>query len=526
MSATSANDDRDLQVMISKLLEGELDDASQEILLRRLQGSDADRDAWIRAIVTHADLGLCFNPPRGFSSEELLVIAAQQSDAGRLDQTEDLKQPIVLNRLASRSRLWSISSAIGFATAAGLLVATSMGLWPDADRNSLTIAKISSSDTPAEIWVGEITQSIGSDLSNLSGESARLAMGQTLEFSKGLVECRINGGVTLVARGPSRLKFVDRDHVWLDFGRVSATVDEGYQGFCIATKHAVVTDLGTSFSVNEDRTGSSFIEVHSGEVDVRGRSSNSDTNRINQGQAVRVSSGEDATQFVSVPASEAVPVLSLQEPHLRLLCDQDAYVTGGESSAINRGTSHRLWVKTDWEPTYTRMAYTGFDFSQVPVDRLVAARLILTVDPNDYAQRREPTNKESDTDWWFAVNGLWDTDEDHWSESRLVWDNAPGRDEMSVAGGSVGPSSPDLLAHFAIHGHGVAGDKVVIESRELLDFLRADDNDRVTLIISRKTGCTWKDGQGDRVVHSFSSKERKSFPPPTLELWFEDESKE
>ena len=521
--------DEELDALVGEFLGGRISEDREARLLELIASSEDARVAWKAAVVGQAELGLLCNPPRAFTADELARIpqSSEHPPTERVDCASPPNAPKNAAQSAWRARL----SILVFATAAMLLGVIVSRPWvsrPWSEQLGGQVAAVivTGESEPEPQWVGEITASVGSDLERFEGPTALLSIGQVLEFSQGLVELRINDGVTLVARGPARLRIDAADQVWLGFGQVTATVDKGFEGFKVTTEDAVVTDLGTSFSVNADRGEASLVTVHTGEVDVHNRVEGSPASRVVEGQAVRVVR-DDASPSAPTALTRTRPLLSLSSPHTRLECDKDTYIVGGEHFSTNRGEWGQIWVKRDLSmPEFNRIGWIGFNLSEVDTDRLIGARLELIVEPNDWAEQREPTNQRSSCDWQFQVHGFWDEGKPQWDQTELTWHNAPGLEEMVFIGGSLGPASPLLLGDFVVHGRGEAGDKVVIESQELINFLRADRDGRATLIISRKSGYRWRDGSEDRVVHSFASLENKNYSPPTLELWFDDGSTE
>jgi hypothetical protein len=514
--------ERQLSKLINNVMDGVSSDEEFAELMELLRNSETARQAWREAMTLHAELGQLVNPMRPFSAAELLVMDEKLAAAGlRGEECTPVtppRVPLLSGSSWARPLVYATAACVAVFVAAALLVPAPAPQKLLSERTPVVVA------TPDDEMkaIAYVVRSVGSDLNLGEGTASGLSIGQVVEFSRGLVELEIDGGVTLVAYGPARLRIDAKDEVRLDFGRVTAVVEEGYEGFRVATHQALVTDLGTSFSVDAPSDGASTVRVHSGQVDVQSHRDIANIQRVVQGQQV------DVAEAVSVPRQEQttgsghLPLVSLVRPHKTVPCQQDAYVIGGGFGDLNKGDSELLFVKLDIKtPTYCRKAWLDFDLSQIPRDSLKAARLVLTIDPNDVADVKHPTNVPSDCNWQFRVSGIWNDDFPAWDESALTWNNAQGHDPADFLGNELGPASPRTLGGFAIRGRGASGEQVVADSPMLIDFLRADRDGRITLMITRETGYTWSSRSEDMVIHSFASKEHPSLPPPTLELWFE-----
>lgn len=71
----------------------------------------------------------------------------------------------------------------------------------------------------------------------------------TLALESGLLELLFFNGTRVVLEGPSELTFLEPEKIFLRRGNLSATVPPSGHGFETHTPHAVLTDLGTEFSV-------------------------------------------------------------------------------------------------------------------------------------------------------------------------------------------------------------------------------------------------------------------------------------
>ncbi len=507
------------QLLISKLLDESCTQSELDELMSIVSSSEEAQAKWQQNLETHADLGYLINPPRQFSPNELLRVeetiieqSLAQDELEIVDSSDRTHQPTAVN--ASRYLIGLL------ALAAGVLIMIAFPQQPDVDRAMQSSNSPTSSTTGPAIAV--VTSAVGHDLGNEILKDSKFRAGSFFEFARGLVELRINEGVTLVAQGPARFHLVSKDEVRLDFGKVTATVDKGFEGFQLITKEAVFTDLGTSFAVNADSNGNATLNVHSGEVEVQPTTDNAEKRRFFEGNAVKVTSKNSLKPYIDIETEIFRPLDSLAFPHESIVCSEDTYVIGGKHSQVIRSNKEDFWVKLDLvDSHYCRRGLLGFDLSHLPLDRLAGARLVMTVVPNDYASEIEPSNVSTDTDWKFRVYGVWDDNTPKWNSKKVNWETAPGAKHFDSHGRPKGPWGASSLGSFVIQGKGIKGNQVFVESSDLLDYLTYDNDGWITLSINRVSGLS-SDPSEDRVVHGFASREHPTLPAPTLELWFDE----
>lgn len=507
------------QLLISKLLDESCTQDEVNELINIVSFSEDAQTEWQHELETHADLGYLINPPRQFSQNELLRV--EETFIEQSLTHDDHEFASKTDRIHPSSSSNTSKYLFGLlALAAGVLF---MFAYPQQPNVGETMQS-SNTPTPPTVSpaIAVVTSAVGHDLGNDFLKDSKFRAGSFFEFARGLVELRINSGVTLVAQGPARFHLVSTEEVRLDFGKVTATVDKGFEGFQLTTKEAVFTDLGTSFAVNADANGNATLNVHSGEVEVQPTTDNAVKRRFIEGNSVKVTSKNSLKPYIDIEAEKFRPLDSLTFPHESVICTEDTYVIGGKHRQVIRSNKEDLWVKLDLvDSDFCRRGLLGFDLSHLPLDRLAGARLVMSVVPNDYATLTEPSNVSTDSDWKFRVYGVWDDSTPNWSSAKVNWETAPGAKHFDSHGKPKGPWGASSLGSFIIRGEGIKGERVVVESSDLLDYLTYDKDGWITLSINRVSGLS-SDPSEDRVVHGFASREHATLPAPTLELWFDE----
>ncbi|WP_425400167.1 DUF7594 domain-containing protein [Aeoliella sp.] len=517
----------DRERLIHGLLDGILSPDEVEQLLARAAADDSWREELARAEEVSEQLAWLQNGGlRAFTPEELLAFedAERQLDSIELELQDEFSHgsiPPNSSGQANRGRSWWAAAAL----AACLMIAV-YSFWPS--KSPINVAHsdqieddVEANDLPKSI--ATLTRTISSDLAPGGlAESTELAVGQVLEFSQGIAEVRFHSGVDLVVSGPAKLRIDGPMAATLSYGRATADVEESAIGFRLDTLDARVIDLGTVFGVEAPRNGPSKVNVFSGKVDV--------SSQRNLDAKLRLNEGESATirqrKVVVIPPDTSGRFLlrSLDRPTRHIAVSQDAYIAGGAEQDEVSGDDELLLVKRDdLLSDFNRQTYLQFDLSQLDRSRIVAARLTMTLCPNDIAETKHPENQIADIAWKFEVGGVWDSDLD-WSEHHLTWNTAPAHDPTSVTGDIFGPDAPYTVGTFEVAGHGTYGRQVSVSGPKLLQFLTTDQDGLISLKVSRLTGYTYSApiaNSEDRVVHSFASKEHGRLPPPILEVWVE-----
>jgi len=139
----------------------------------------------------------------------------------------------------------------------------------------------------------------------------------------------------------------------------------------------------------------------------------------------------------------------------------------------NFGSSTTLELKNNGNPASSwlyRKSYLRFDTSALGGHQTLDATLKLT----PYG-----TDSSSQT---FNLFGLLDGDAgESWAETGITWNNAPAND---TADNDIDLSRATLLAQFA---GGASGATIELGSSALLDFINADTDGLITLIVTRET---------------------------------------
>jgi len=337
----------------------------------------------------------------------------------------------------------------------------------------------------------------GSDLPTAQG--ARLGVG-TLALVEGMATLQFESGASVTLEAPSTLEVLSKMRCRLVEGSLVADVPEPAHGFTVDTDSMEVVDLGTRFGVTASTFGNSQVLVFDGEVEVN--RSGQETKRLTTGRGMHVGQSPPADQEIT----RATPPQNTRDGWISVPTStgrgKDAFIRRSNAHGPTGGHPLLMVKHTELVAHNERRMFLTFDLTGQPLDRTLAAELVMDVEPSGLGfSALVPDSR-------FAVYGLLDDQLDAWSEADLLWENAPASDD-----GGLDANRVRKLAEFDIR-RGATPARVTVTSSELLRFLQADANRLDTLIVVRETGEYEQQG----LVHAFAAKEHPRALPPTLRL--------
>ncbi|MGJ8641875.1 MAG: hypothetical protein ACSHX9_00580 [Luteolibacter sp.] len=307
----------------------------------------------------------------------------------------------------------------------------------------------------------------------------------------GIVTLDFHSGAEMVMEGPARIEVVSEMEIIFDYGNASFSVPDQAIGFQVNTRHGKVIDLGTRFSLSlgEDLNEEARLVVDEGEIALH-HNDGSVKHLVTEETA---SMDEKSIRFNAELTSEEG--LEMSEPLVILKTN------GRETTVVNQKLRETLRtdflmvknVKDRANAHFDRRALIAFDLSEVDLDQVVKARLILNSVPTGVGvSSNMPVVSE------FGIYGIPDDERENWPSSGLRRKDAPQLE-----------GSP-LLATFPVPRANLRT-AVVLETSELLAFLKADQSGEVGFIIHCET-------PGNTMIHGFASSQHREAAGPTLEL--------
>ena len=341
-------------------------------------------------------------------------------------------------------------------------------------------------------------------------EGSQLGTGR-LRLSEGLVQLSFTNGAELTLQGPADLELVSAKRCVMHHGMAVGHMPETAHGFTVETPLATLVDQGTDFGVSVNSAGETEVEVFEGEVDVRHDKSGSQRT-LKTGQRSRL----EQTSFVDTAASWQEHTTRLNHTRSRSAINdhhqlhtittatgrgRDGYVVSGiNKKNLNDGI---ILVKRSMADKHHRVAYLGFDLSDVPQEHIISAELTLTILPSGFGFGADLP------DAVFSIYGITNDDLDSWTEQTLGWDNAPAINNVA----DILTEDVRHLGTFTVP-QGVSSGHVTLQTPELTVFLENEANQFATLMLVRETKST----PLGSLVHAFASRRHPTAAPPTLRL--------
>jgi hypothetical protein len=330
---------------------------------------------------------------------------------------------------------------------------------------------------------------------------ARIAPGEYF-LQAGLATIAFDSGAEMVLEAPAKFEVVSEMRIVFDHGNAAFYCPDRSAGFVVETRFGRVVDRGTRFTLQlRQNQQSARLAVQEGEVELH--LAGDKVRRLKTHEAALMTGG--GLSMDSDPSGEG-----LVDDESRGVVDDESLVllgtNGRETSIVFNDKRSRhldpgfLMVKRHpsrkW-PDWNRRALFSFDVSQIPLDRVVEARLILNSVPTGRGMATEMPKR---TD--FSVYGIPDDDREKWASTELKWSDAP-----KIA-------DANQLATFRI-SRTQQRSVQEIETNELLEFIKADRSGVVSFILDCKP-------PGGKLVHGFASSQNREAVGPKLELTIRD----
>jgi hypothetical protein len=380
--------------------------------------------------------------------------------------------------------------------------------------SSVPSSSVPSSPVPPSLVIAQLVETKGCrwDSGTLpTAAGAQLVAGR-LKLAAGLARIVFSSGVEVQLESPAELELVSPMLCRVNSGKLVATVPEGAQGFVVETPTSVVTDFGTEFGVSVGNDASAVVQVFKGRVDTRHRPSGH-VAVMTQGDVLHFRPSDFGPYQYSEPAaseeSQGASAVLRTDPILISTADsggRDAFVQAQDIADSDRELGFLL-VKRPYpsQAAWERRALLGFELSELGNRPVVEAELRLTLGPTGlgFASRLP--------DATFFIYGLVDGPRDAWTEEDLKWEDLPPIDYSQQQASAE--SAVVWLGAFDVPQGKQAG-TMTVSTQPLVDFLNADTNQRVTLLVVRKTA---GEGESD-LVHGFASRRHASLPAPTLRI--------
>lgn len=311
----------------------------------------------------------------------------------------------------------------------------------------------------------------------------------------GIVTLGFHSGTEMVMEGPARIEVHSDMQITFDYGNASFFVPEDAIGFQVNTRLGNVVDLGTRFSLSlGEGENEARLSVDEGEIAIH--HNDGSVKHLVTAESARMD--EESIYLDADPTSDAG--IEINDPVVILKTNgRETTVVHSNLKNEKQRTDFLMVKNISHSARYylNRKAQLAFDVSEVDLDQVAQARLILNAVPTRMGMSSEMPRVSE-----FGVYGIPDGDQENWPNSGLLWEDAPQL-EQSL-----------LLASFSIPRANLR-QVVVLEGPELLAFLKADRSGEVGFIIHCET-------PGSSMIHGFASSQHREAPGPTLELVMEE----
>lgn len=402
-----------------------------------------------------------------------LVEARTDSGLREIAMERSSAPPVPAPRPAPR---WNRTVAWAAAAAAVALLAN--GMWTEWSRPQIVATLVSAENAS---WESSLPTAPGSDLT-----------AGYLKLNSGLATIEFHSGAKVVLEAPSHLVLESPMRGQLLAGSAVIDVPESAIGFVMGTADGYAVDFGTQFAVTVDaERKSSDYEVLKGEIAVHHPAT---------GREVRLKDRQGATinaeSMVTFDGQKEEPTFEPLKKRFRIS-------TKGEAACVIRNGKRGkhihpdlLMVKQTNSSDWDMRTLLHFDVAGVNLDAMASVVLRLNQVPSGLGlAARLPVISR------FAVYGLPHAEAGDWLANPR-WESAQIEDGTGVKLGGFELPRSQQKGMIDMDGAG------------LMDFIKADADGSITLVIVRETGLI--DGAGKGLFHAFASASHPEAAGPAL----------
>lgn len=430
----------------------------------------------------------------------------------RFDGESLVSEPVEKTVIPAKKTVWWRSFKLSHAAAAGIAAVISWGIWSGTQHVPMvaTLTKAQSCK-----WGNSALPTM---------EGSALSAG-TLELIEGMATLKFNSGAEVVMEAPVSLEIISSMQCRVRRGTVVADVPPQAKGFTIQAPETTVVDYGTRFGVSASEDGKCLVHVISGLVEVE-RKGQDEPKQLRTGQRADYGGRVQSLVDGSPPENDQPesdrwlpgPISDMGDGWQMLTT---AYGRGRDSwiqsnpSILALGDEPFLRIKhTSLDSKLERKAYIAFDVSRFQKHGVLEAEFVLHVEPSELGFASLVPDAE------FVVHGLTDEAQDEWSEDGLSWKQAPAHDSAPEHHTVPVTAATRELGRFSVPQGSTRG-SFSIRGQGLVDLLNQDTNGIVTLIITRSTDESARNG----LVHAFATKENTRNAPPILRVKMQPQPK-
>ena len=403
-----------------------------------------------------------------------LIIEAG-TDAGlREIALERVAQP----KVPVQKRVAQFYQPVAWLAAAAAVVLLGVVSWTEMSRPKV-IATLVSGENAA--WESSLPTTPGS----------KLTAGY-LKLTSGIGTIRFRSGAEVILEAPAHLEIETPMRGKLLAGSAVIDVPESAIGFVMETQDGYAVDFGTQFAVTVNAEGkSSDYEVLKGEIAVHHPATGKEV-RLKDRQGATI----NAESMVTFEGQKEEPTFAPLKKRFRIS-------TKGEATCVIRNGKRGkhihpdlLMAKQTNSSDWDMRTLLHFDVSDVNLDAMASVVLRLNQVPSGLGlAARLPVISR------FAVYGLPQAEARDWL-SNPRWESAQIENGAGVK-----------LGEFELPRSQQKG-MIDMKGVPLMDFIKADADGSITLVIMRETGLI--DGGGKGLFHAFASASHPEAAGPAL----------
>ncbi len=162
-------------------------------------------------------------------------------------------------------------------------------------------AIINMHQTDLHVKIARITNEVNAcwDYNGLQFETGEWMWSGNYRLESGFAELSFMNGTHVVLEAPIDFKLISQDSMYLDSGKLYASVPRQAIGFTVNTDNTKIIDLGTEFGIVADKSGNTDLHVIQGKTQLVARHLG-DTQLVPAGKAKRINNENSAVTDIDI----------------------------------------------------------------------------------------------------------------------------------------------------------------------------------------------------------------------------------
>ncbi len=286
----------DTDQLIDALIEGSLSPEQASAVEAQIASDSRLRDAYSQQLRMDTALRLLLKGEAEVSCQDFAqgLVARLRSEGAESAQDRDFSKSVLTEILEEKEKIVPLrwpdfvkSAAVAAVAALVVVLGLQMVDLGGSGADDAELAdKVSDISQDYLARVQSAQKAVWSKDSSAIRDDGWISEGM-IDLHDGVAEIAFNSGARAVVEGPARLSIESDNRTFLEYGKITADVNEQSSGFTVNTPQMNIVDIGTRFGVTVNEAGDTEVHVMEGEVEVSRAWGNTAVTLLREGNAMR-----------------------------------------------------------------------------------------------------------------------------------------------------------------------------------------------------------------------------------------------